>query len=306
MTIQQCKYVVEISKVGSFNEASKNLFVAQSSLSSSIKTLEKELGIEIFIRTRNGVCLTEAGAEFLRYAEQMIEHSNFIECRYNDNKSIKRLNIVTQHYDFIADIFCELIRETESENFHFSIREIKTYDIIKELESSSSDIGVIAIKNTDLDLMNRFLSSKNLEFVSLLKVMPHVFIRNDHPLCKSKKIVKDELERYPYVSYEQGSHSATFFTEEISNKSQAKKHVEISDRATLMNVLLTTNCYTIGTGIMPSALNDGKIIAIPYVTEKFYYLGYIINKAIKKTEIAQAFTTKLTNFTNKETLKGLI
>ena len=118
--------------------------------------------------------------------------------------------------------------------------------------------------------MNRYLRSKNLEFVSLLHVLPHVFIRNDHPLCKSKKIVKDELERFPYVSYEQGSHSATFFTEEMFNKSQAKKHVEISDRATLMNVLLTTNCYTIGTGIMPSALNDGKIIAIPYETEKFY------------------------------------
>ena len=157
MTIQQCKYVLEIAKVGSFNEASKNLFIAQSSLSTSIKSLENELGIEIFTRTRNGVCLTEEGAEFLRYAEQMIEHSLFIENRYNDHKNREKLHIVTQHYDFIADIFCEQLRETTNDKFHFSIRESKTYDIIKELENSASDIGVISIKNNDYELMNRFL-----------------------------------------------------------------------------------------------------------------------------------------------------
>ena len=78
MTIQQCIYVLEIAKTGSFNEAAKQLFVAQSSLSVSIKSLEQELNIQIFNRVANGVYLTEDGAEFVRYARQLVEQSDFI------------------------------------------------------------------------------------------------------------------------------------------------------------------------------------------------------------------------------------
>ena len=70
-----------------------------------------------------------------------------------------------------------------------------------------------------------------------------------------------------------------------------------------MNVLLTTDCYTVGTGIMPSALNDGKIIAIPFTTDKFYHLGFITNKMIKKTAIVEKFITKLKEFASKNAQK---
>lgn len=299
MTIQQCKYVLEISKTGSFNEASKRLFIAQSSLSASIRSLEKEFGIEIFTRTRNGVCLTEEGAEFVRYAEQMVEHNNFIENRYRANTNRKKLHIVTQHYDFVADIFCGLLRETEDDKFYFSLRETKTYEVIKEIETASSDIGIIAIKDNDLDLMTRFLGSKNIDFIPVLNAKPHVFIRSGHVLCSRKKIKAEDLIKFPYVSYEQGSHSSTFFTEEIFNGNEVKKHVEISDRATLMNVLLTTDCYTVGTGIMPSALNDGKILSIPFETERFYYLGYITNKTCKNMPTVEKFIGQLKSFAEK-------
>lgn len=296
MTIQQCKYVLEIARTGSFNEASKSLFIAQSSLSNSVKLLEKELNIKIFIRSQSGVYLTAEGAEFTRYAEQLVSHSDFIENRYLSKTDSKKLHVVTQHYDFVADAFCRLINECGVQKFHFSLREIKTHDVIKEIETASSDIGIIAIKKNDYDIMTRYLSKKNIVFKELTVAYPHVFVRNKHPLSNKTVIKSEELSEFPYVSYEQGSHSGSFFTEEIFMPTSAEKRVEISDRATLMNALLTTDCYTVGTGIMPSALNDQKIKCIPFESDLFYHIGYITREDRRNTGLTQKFVLTLKNF----------
>ena len=296
MTIQQCKYVLEIAKTGSFNEASKSLFIAQSSLSNSIKLLENELGIQIFERSKSGVYLTPDGAEFIRYAEQLTAQNDFIENRYNSKLHSKKLNVVTQHYDFVADAFCKLINECKDKKYHFSIREIKTYDVIKEIETASSDIGVIAIKDNDYDLMTRFLSNKNVVFSEITVAYPHVFLRACHPLSNKTVIKAKDLSEYPYVSYEQGSHTRSFFKEEILLPVSAEKQVEISDRATLMNALLTTNCCTVGTGIMPSALNDRKIKCIPLESQLYYHIGYITRIDVKNPPLVEKFISTLKSF----------
>ncbi len=276
MTIQQCIYAIEIAKTGSFSKAAKQLFIAQSSLSSSIKSLESELDITIFERSKNGVFLTAEGAEFVRYAEQIVEQNEFIMNRYSTPADRKKLYVSTQHYDFVADVFCRLLRETSEENFDFSIREIQTYEVIREVETAYSDIGIIAIKDSDFDIMSRYLNKKGLTFTQFLKVPPHVFIRRGHPLSKQAALSYEALRDFPYVSYEQGSHNTSFFTEELADGLTSEKHVKISDRATLMNVLVTTDCYTVGTGIIPSALNDGKIVCVPMPSDSFYRIGYIL------------------------------
>lgn len=299
MTIQQCKYLLEIAKTGSFNEASKNLFIAQSSLSNSIKLLEKELSITIFERSKNGVCLTPDGAEFLRYAEQLISHSDFIENRYNSLSFSKKINVVTQHYDFVADAFCKLINECKDTQYKFSIQETKTYDVIKKIETASSDIGIIAIKDNDYEIMIRYLNNKRVAFNEITIAYPHVFLRANHPLCSKTQIKAKDLSEYPYVSYEQGSHIGSFFTEEIVIPDNAQKHVEISDRATLMNVLLTTNCCTVGTGIMPSVLNDDKIKCIPLESQRHYHIGYITKVDRQNPPLVQKFINILEEFFSK-------
>ncbi len=214
MTIQQCIYVQKIAKVGSFNEAAKQLFVAQ-------------------------------------------------------------------HYDFIADIFGKMLKETESENYKFSLRETRTHEVILDVETARSDIGIIAIKDSDDNIMRRYLDKKGLSFTSFLKASPHVFLRDGHPLLKHDVLTYDILKDYPYVSYDQGERSTPFFTEEIMREVEVKRHIEIGDRATLMNVLLLTDCYTIGTGIMPSALNNGSIRSVPLESDAFYTIGYILRSDSK-------------------------
>ena len=288
MTIQQCKYVLAIAKTGSFSEAAKQLFIAQSSLSISVKSLEQELQIKIFERSGAGVYLTDEGSEFVKYATQICENSDYITERYK-KKISKKLYIATQHYDFIADIFGDFLKFTEDENYRVSIREIETYNVIKEVERAHSDIGIIAIKDGDFEVMKRYLSKKNLIFTPIIEVRPHVFFRKEHPLSECDKISISELKAYPYVSYEQGEHNSSFFTEELVDVAYVDKHIEISDRATLMNLLMLTDAYTIGTGIMPSALNKDDIISVPFESDGYYVIGYLLNSERKVSDITNKF-----------------
>lgn len=293
MTIQQCKYVLEILKMGSFNEAAKTLYVAQSSLSASVKSLEAELNIKIFERSNNGVRLTSDGAEFVRYASQIIEQNDLILAKYKSNQRCKKLYIATQHYDFVADIFGKMLNLVTDDAYKISLIETKTYNVINEVESGYCDIGIIAIKNTDFDIMKRILLNKKLNFIPLFKTSPHVFIRKEHPVCNQDILTYTQLMQYPFVSYEQGNHNVSFFTEEIMECIDVKKHIEISDRASLMNVLMTTDSYTIGTGIMPSALNEGKIISVPLESSSYYNIGYILHTDRKCSDLTAHFLNML-------------
>ena len=292
MTIQQCNYVLKVLECGSFNEAAKQLFVAQSSLSVSVKTLEQELNIKIFERSLGGVYLTEEGTEFVRYARQFVELNDFVTGRYKADPSCKHLYLATQHYDFVADIFSQLVNETTDQQYRFSLREMKTYDVIHQVETSFCDVGIIAIKDTDLAIMDRYLSQRGLSFTAVMNVSPHVFIRKEHPLACCKMLKFEDIKNYPYVAYEQGEHNNAFFTEELANIS-SNKQVEISDRATLMNCLLGTDSYTIGTGVMPSLLNEGRIVSIPFESDDIYTIGYILRTDKNVTDLTQRFIDML-------------
>ena len=292
MTIQQCNYVLKIAACGSFNEAAKELFVAQSSLSVSVKALEQELGIRIFHRAGSGVYLTEEGTEFARYARQLTQQHAFVLNRYQSPPQLSRLYVSTQHYDFVADIFARLINATQEDSFRFSLREMKTYDVIHETETALCDVGIIAIKGSDYGIMERYITKRGLRFTPFLKALPHVFVRREHPLARKERIASEDLLPYPYVTYEQGEHSNSYFAEEVAGIS-AGKQIEISDRASLMNVLLATDGYTLGTGIMPSLLNGNRIVSIPFESDDDYTIGYLLHTDRKASPQTMAFLSML-------------
>lgn len=292
MTIQQCKYVLKIAQCGSFNEAAKQLFVAQSSLSVSVKTLEQELNIKIFERSGNGVFLTEEGTEFIRYARQIAQQSDFVMTRYAQKNLQKRLYIATQHYDFVADTFARLLNKMQQPFYRLSIHELPTYDVIQQTETACCDMGIIALKGSDYGVMERYINKKGLAFTPVFKTRPHVYIRREHPLAGQTVITAERLKDYPCLSYEQGEHNNSFFTEELGNP-LTDKQVQISDRASLMNILLETDGYTIGTGVMPSALNMGRIVSVPYESDDDYTVGYLLREDRTPSALTKEFMKML-------------
>jgi len=297
VTIQQCRYILEIVKQGSFNEAAKSMFVAQTSISGAVKSIESELNIKIFERSNKGVFLTDDGAEFVRYAKQLVSHADFITDRYMVPDEIEKLSVSSQHYDFVAEVFGQFLNENVRGNFDFSLREVETFIVIDDVEKSFSDLGIIAIKDSDMDVMERLLDGKRLGFHRLFKTPFHVYIGKDHPLAGYEKISFADLKKYPYITYEQGDHSDSMFTEEFTDKINCSKNVRITDRATLMNMLFITDCYTIGTGTMNySKLSGGNILSVPLDTAGEYVIGYIVRRDKKLTSDTQKFIKALAEF----------
>ncbi|MGN0114427.1 MAG: LysR family transcriptional regulator, partial [Acutalibacteraceae bacterium] len=111
MTLQQLHYVITVSEAGSMNKASELLYIAQPSLTSAIKELEKELGIIIFNRSGRGVTLTNDGAEFLMYARQLYGQYEVLTEKYGTGGTLKKkFGVSTQHYTFAVKAFVEMVK----------------------------------------------------------------------------------------------------------------------------------------------------------------------------------------------------
>lgn len=230
MTLQQLKYIIEIVNCGSMNLAAQKLFVSQPSLSNAVKELEKELGIEIFIRTNKGVTLSSSGQEFLGYARQIIEQTELLEQRYHKDKPARRLLAVsTQHYAFSVNAFVNLIKEYAQDEYDFTLRETKTHEIIDDVKNMRSEIGVLYLSKFNEQVIRKILQENDLCFKELFTANPHVFLSAKHPLANKDIVTFADLEPYPCLSFEQGIYNSFYFAEEI--------HSTISHRKIFMSVI---------------------------------------------------------------------
>jgi len=294
MTLQQLKYAIEIATRGSINEAAKRLFISQPSLSNAIKDLEAELNITIFERSNKGINISVAGAEFLGYARQVLEQTELLENRYLDAKpSPQHFSVSTQHYAFSVNAFVNLIKKYALEEYEFTLRETKTYEILEDVKNLRSEIGIMYLNDFNSKVINKLMKENNLEFTVLFKAAPHVFISAKNPLAKQARVTLEELEAYPCLSFEQGEYNSFHFSEEILSTLSHKKSIRVSDRATLFNLLIGLNGYTISTGVLSADLNGNNIIAVPLDINETLTVGWIAHKNITLSRLATAYVQEL-------------
>ena len=279
MTLQQLKYVITVAETGTITEAANQLFISQPSLTNAIHELEKEMNIVIFNRTNKGISLSKEGEGFLGYARQVLEQAAILEDKYKRNGGGKKQFCVsTQHYSFAVNAFVDLIKEYGQEEYDFSLRETQTYEIIEDVARLRSEIGILFLNDFNQAVINKILKSYDLEFHLLFIAKPHVFISRSHPLAEKKVITNQELEIYPYLSFEQGEHNSFYFSEEIFSESERKKNIRVRDRATLFNLLIGLNGYTVCSGVIDKKLNGSEIIAVSLADESDMRIGYITHR----------------------------
>lgn len=278
MTLQQLRYIIKIVACGSINEAAKQLYITQPSLSNAVKELENEMGIAIFKRSAKGISLTLDGAEFLSYARQVVEQSELLEQRYIDKTPLPQLfAISTQHYAFAVNAFVSLIEQADTEEYTFTLRETKTYDIIEDVSTFRSEIGILYLSAFNRNIIMKLLNEKHLIFHPLFIAKPHVFLSKQHPLVTLPHVTMKDLEEYPYLSFEQGEYNSFYFAEEILSTVHHKKSIHVSDRATLFNLLIGLQGYTICSGVLNNNLNGDQILAKPLVTDETMEIGWIMH-----------------------------
>ena len=279
MTLQQLKYVITVASAGTITEAANALYLSQPSLTNSIHELEKEMNITIFNRTNKGISLSQEGEIFLGYARQILEQATILEDKYKGNKGGKKQFCVsTQHYSFAVNAFVDLIKEYGQDEYDFSLRETQTYEIIEDVARLKSEIGILFLNNFNEIVLTKLFKSQDLEFHPLFVAKPHVFISRRHPLAGKSLITNEELQSYPYLSFEQGEHNSFYFSEEIFSVSERKKNIRVRDRATLFNLLIGLNGYTVCSGVIDKKLNGKDIIAVPLADESDMQIGYITHR----------------------------
>ncbi|QGQ45359.1 LysR family transcriptional regulator [Metabacillus sediminilitoris] len=294
MTLQQLKYVIEIVLCGSINEAARRLYMTQPSLSKAVKDLEKELGIDIFLRTSKGITLSRDGAEFLGYARQVVEQAELLERRYFDASPSQQLfSVSTQHYAFAVNAFVEMIKKHGASEYQFTLRETRTYEIIENVKNLRSEIGILYLSSFNEKVMTQIMKEEGLDFHPLFEAKPHIFISAQNPLASRLSVSLEDLDAYPRLSFEQGEYNSFYYAEEMFSTIPRKKSIQVSDRATLFNLLIGLNGYTISTGVLSTDLNGSNIVSVPLDVDETITVGWIVHKKTRLSRMANIYLEEL-------------
>ena len=298
MTLQQLRYIVMVAETGTITEAAGKLYISQPSLTNAIHELEKEMNITIFNRTNKGISVSKEGEDFLSYARQILEQAAILEDRYKGgNGGRKQYCVSTQHYSFADNAFVDLIKQFGQDEYDFSLRETQTYEIIEDVAKLKSEIGILYTSSQNETIIMKLIRQNDLKFEELFVAKPHVFISSKHPLADKEALTLEDLEEYPYLSFEQGDYNSFYFSEEILSTLDRNKNIKVRDRATLFNLAVGLDGYTVSSGVISKELNGENIIGKPLLVDEYMRIGTIVRKDVALSRYGKVYMEALKKYT---------
>ena len=299
MTLQQLKYALTIADCGSMNEAAKQLFISQPSLSETMKELETEIGLDIFLRSNRGIVIPPEGEEFLGYARQVTEQFGLLQSKYIDKKVKEKFSVSTQHYTFAVKAFVETVKQIGMEQYEFAVHETTTISVIENVKNFKSEIGVLYENDFNEKVLNKMFKENGLEFVELFSCGTFVYLWSGHPLAKQDVITMEELDEYPCLSFDQGKNNSLYLAEEMKSTYEYRRLIKANDRATLLNLMIGLNAYTLCSGIICEDLNGNDYKAVPLKETEKMRIGYIKRKGAKVSHIGELYIEELKKYKEK-------
>ncbi len=294
MTLQQLKYFVTAVECGNITAAAEKLYISQPSLSNAIHNLEKEMGVTAFSRSNKGVVLTHEGEELLSFSRNLLEQAEVMKEHFGTGeKRSPRFSVSCQHYSFAVNAFVELVKEFDADQYSFILRETQTGEIIDDVANGNSEIGIIYLSESNEEVLKKLIKKNELVYTELFSANPHVFICKDHPLADKTIITPEELKPYPYLVFEQGERNSFYFSEELVSVLDFPKHIQVRDRATLFNLVIGLNGFTVSSGVIDSKLNGDSIIAKPLKIDGSMRIGYIKKRNIMLSRYAEFYLEAL-------------
>ncbi|MDE6500846.1 MAG: LysR family transcriptional regulator [Ruminococcus sp.] len=297
MTLMQLKYAITVAGEHSLNDAAKKLYIAQPSLSSAIHSLEKEIGFDIFIRSKNGITLTTAGAEFIGYAKSVMEQYDILDAKYLSHANFKKhFSVSMQHYTFAVNAFVELVKQYGMDEYEFEVHETKTHEVIENVKNHKSEIGILYMNNYNKGVLKKIFSESGLQFVPLFECGVYVYMWKYHPLADNNEISLEDLEEYPCLGFAQGEHNSFYFAEEVLSTYQYKRFIRANDRATMLNLMVGLNGFTLCSGIICEDLNGKDYCAVKLQSDEKMTIGYISRKETVLSPIGKKYLQEIAKY----------
>ena len=306
MTLIQLKYILTIAETKSLNKAAEQLYVSQPSLTNALKELEKEIGITIFFRSGRGVTLTNDGVEFLTYARELYHEYEQLLHRYTEGGSYKKkFAVSTQHYSFAVKAFVDVAKTLDMSQYELAIRETKTAEVIMDVSTMKSEIGVLYLSDFNRKSMEKLLNSANLEFHPLIECDAYVYLWKGHPLAEEACITMKQLENYPCLAFEQGDNSSFYLSEELLPTNEYSQIIHANDRATMLNLMVGLNGYTLCSGLICEDLNGNDYRTVPFKNsegpeENKMEVGYVTRKNLILSKLGEMYVNALKEYLKTE------
>lgn len=300
MTLVQLKYVITVAGENSLNEAAKKLFISQPSLSSAIHALEKEVGFDIFIRSKSGISLTNKGSEFLGYARSVIEQYNILDAKYISQTSHKKqFSVSMQHYTFAVNAFMEIVKQYGMDEYEFEVVETKTHEVINNVRLQRSELGVLYLDDFNQSVLEKIFRDSGLEFTPLFNCSIYAYMSKSNPLADRKTVTLEELADYPCLSFTQGDENSFYYAEEVLSTYPYKQVIKANDRATMLNLMVGLNGYTLCSGIICEELNGSDYCAVKLDSPKKMEIGYISRKDAVISELGKKYIEEISHYKDK-------
>lgn len=297
MTLNQLRYVIEVANSTSMNEAARNLFISQPSLSAAIHELEAEIGMDIFIRTNRGITVTPEGKEFLGYARQVVEQYELVEARYiSKSETKKRFSVSMQHYTFAVNAFIEVAKKFGLDDYDFSVHETRTSEVIQNVKNFKSEVGILYLNDFNEQVLRKIFAENDLSFHKLFDCHIYAYITKKHPLAGKERVTLEELSEYPCLAFDQGDNNSFYYAEELFSTYDYKKIIHASDRATLLNLFVGMDGFTLCSGIICEDLNGDDFVAVRLDCDDLMTIGYIKRKGVPLSAIGQMYIEEVEKY----------
>ena len=298
MTLQQLKYLVTVAECKNITEAAEKLFISQPSLSAAIHNLENEMGVTAFVRSNKGVSVTREGEELLSFARNLLEQADIMKDRFcNDKSRMPKFSVSCQHYSFAVNAFVDVVNKYDANIYSFILRETQTGEIIDDVANGRSELGILYLFEHNEYVLTKLFKKNDLVFEEIFKASPHVFISKNHPLANNDIITLEELKPYPYLVYEQGKRNSFYFSEEFLSVLDMPKNIQVRDRATLFNLAIGLNGFTVSSGVIDKELNGEDIISKKLDMDCTMRIGLIKKKNIILSRYAISYIDSIKKHT---------
>ena len=300
MTLVQLKYAITVAGENSLNDAAKKLFISQPSLSAAIHSLEEEIGIELFIRSKTGIKITPEGMEFIGYARQVVEQYELLDSKYISKSDVKKkFSVSMQHYTFAVDTFVKLVEQFGFGEYEFEVNETKTHEVLENVNNYRSEIGVLYLNDFNQSILTRLFDEYGLEFHDLFECSIYVYMSKSNPLADKKEVALEDLADYPCLAFQQGEHNSFYYAEEALSTYKYKRLIRANDRATMLNLMVGLNGYTLCSGIICEDLNGENYCVVKLRSDEKMRIGYITRKNSSISDIGKRYIEELSKYKDK-------
>ena len=298
MNILHMKYALEVAKAGSLTKASKVLFVAPPNISRSVKELEADLGIEIFIRTTKGVKLTPEGEEFIAFAQRILSQIEAQEQFYkNELPKAQRFSISVPRACYISEAFAEFTKSLKKNTAEVFYRETNAKHTIQDVANDDYNLGVIRYAANFDRYFKEMLEGSGITYELITEFTYALIMSREHPLADKDDLTLADLKEYIEIT------KADSYVPEFSFAAQGEKNIAsdvdrriyIFERASEFDLLSTNTETFMWVSPTPQRILDRYNLVLKKCSEnnRVYRDLLIYKKGYKLSQLDNIFMTNL-------------